>query len=95
MNAGALPLAPISDWQPEIAVIARPGRDVLVHRLPPGGAAFITALASGEDFATAAATAIAEAPAFDLGFGLASLFNFGLLARVFIAGREASDQEGL
>jgi hypothetical protein len=94
MNAGALPLAPIGDWQPECAVIARPGREVLIHRLPPGSAPFIAALAAGDDFATAAAAAVAEAPAFDLGFGLASLFNFGLLARVFIPGRAARDQEG-
>ena len=82
MNTGALPVAPIADWRPESAVVARPQREVEVRSLPPGGDIFLRALAAGENLASAAATAIAAAPHFDLGVNLAGLFNFGLVGRL-------------
>lgn len=78
MNSGQLPVAPIDDWQSESVVIARPERDVQMHRLPPGGAAFLAALADDANIADAAAAAIVAATDFDLGRNLAALFNFGL-----------------
>src|SRR5262249_49872691 len=44
---------PIAPWAPEAALVARPDLDVEVHKLPAGGAAFVTALAQGGTFADA------------------------------------------
>jgi hypothetical protein len=88
MNAGALPVAPIEDWHPEDALIARPWRDVEVRRLPPGGGAFLTGLANGASLNEAAGAALAADPDFDLGFNLAGLFNFGLVIHLSFAPHE-------
>jgi Putative DNA-binding domain len=88
MNAGALPVAPIADWSPQDVVIARPEIEVEVRRLPPGGAAFLNALARDESLAEAAATALGAAADFDLGFALAGLFNFGLASKLSFASHE-------
>jgi hypothetical protein len=82
MNAGVLPAAAIDDWSPEDVVIARPDTEVEVRRLPPGGADFLGALARGEGFSEAASAAINASADFDLGFALASLFNFGLVCKL-------------
>jgi hypothetical protein len=88
MNSGALPLASIEEWHPEDALIARPWRDVEVRRLPPGGAAFLIALAEGTSLSEALGAALAADSTFDLGFNLAGLFNFGLVTRVSFAPHE-------
>lgn len=88
MNTGALPVAPIDDWFPEDVLIARPQREVDLRRLPPGGAAFLRALADGENLGEAAAAAMAGAADFDLAFALAGLFNFGLVTRLSFATQE-------
>ncbi|MBW8448359.1 MAG: DNA-binding domain-containing protein [Arenimonas sp.] len=77
MNAGALPLAPITDWAGEDALIVRPHMAVEVHRLPPGGAAFFAALSTGQTLGEAAEAAFAQAPAFDLAASLAALITTG------------------
>ena len=82
MNAGRLPIAPICDWHAQSVVIARPQREVVVHRLPPGGDAFLAALAEAQNLAKAAAAAMAADGDFDLGCNLACLFNHGLAARI-------------
>jgi hypothetical protein len=87
MNSGAMPVAPIEDWRAESAVIARPQREVEVHLLPPGGDAFLNALAQGDTLGEAAAEA-AAAPDFDLAFNLAFLFNRGLVARLTLPSHE-------
>ena len=47
---------------PEDALVTRPGLEVLVRRLPPGGAAFLARLAAGEPLGAAAAAALADEP---------------------------------
>lgn len=51
---------PIAPWGPEAALVARPDLDVEVHKLPAGGAAFVTMLSQGGTF-TDAFTAASEA----------------------------------
>jgi hypothetical protein len=85
MNSGERPLNEIEDWQGEAALICRPEFDVEVRPLPPGGAAFITALAQTATLAEATETALATAPAFDLAFNLAALFSTGLVSQIFQA----------
>lgn len=87
MNAGELPFGPI-DWQGEDALVTRPHMIVEVHRLPAGGAAFLTVLADGRTLGQAAEAAIADAPDFDLAANLAGL----LLSGAFTAIRQ-DDQE--
>lgn len=70
---------PIDPWHGEDALVLRNGMSVAVHRLPPGAAGFILALARGADFGTAASEAAADSGQFDLGANLAGLFGSGAL----------------
>ena len=65
---------------PEDALIARPGLDVQIHRLPPGGAVFLSKLVEGASFREAARKAAASDREFDLVTGLTAL----LVGRVIV-----------
>jgi hypothetical protein len=70
----------VSPFDPEGAedvLILRPALDVLLLRLPPGTAAFITAAMRGLPLADAAAQAMAEAADFDLPATLGLLLSHG------------------
>jgi hypothetical protein len=66
MNCGKRALAPVETWRAEDALIVRPALDVEVRLLPPGGAAFLRALADGRSLGQAADAALTESPEFDL-----------------------------
>jgi hypothetical protein len=85
MNSGEQALAPIDHWVGEDALVARPGLDVEVRALPPGGAAFLDALAAGSPLGEAAAAALADDPAFDLTGNLAGLIGSGLVRDLIVA----------
>ena len=85
MNSGERELAPIADWQPEDALVARPRLEVEVRLLPPGGAAFLLALAAAEPLAAATEKALDEDPQFDLSHNLASLIGWGLACSILVA----------
>jgi len=74
MNSGEQPLAPITDWQGEDALIIRPRWEVSVRALPSGGKAFLQSLAAGEPLEYAAQVALAANESFDLALNLAALF---------------------
>jgi hypothetical protein len=78
MNSGAQKLEPIETWTAEDALIVRPYLDVEVRLLPPGGAAFLRALAEGRSLDVAADAALADDAAFDLTGSLAALIGRGL-----------------
>lgn len=78
MNTGVLEPASIEDCAAEDAVIARPNADVEVRTLPPGGAAFLDALAAGQTLGEAASTAAGDHAGFDLSVNLAGLIGAGL-----------------
>ncbi|MEM8744097.1 MAG: DNA-binding domain-containing protein [Pseudomonadota bacterium] len=61
----------------EDGLIVRPGIDVEVRHLPPGGAAFILALAERQTLGTAAESAVGEDASFDLQANLAGLIASG------------------
>jgi len=82
MNAGEEPLAPIGEWNAQDALIVRPFLSVHVHLLPPGGAVFLHALASGAPFANAAMLAGTETQAFSLTDNLAGLVTAGALLAI-------------
>ena len=82
MNSGERELAPIEDWRSEDALVARPYLDVQVRSLPPGGAAFLSALAAGQSIGEAAEAALADDPEFDLTRNLAGLIGSGLVREI-------------
>jgi len=82
MNAGEIELGPVEGWCGEDALIVRAHLSVEVHRLPPGGAAFIEALATGMSLAGSVAAASAAAPAFDLSANLAGALQTGAFRSV-------------
>ena len=84
MNSGERALAAIEDWRGEDALVARPRLDVEVRPLPPGGAVFLTALASGCTLGKAAEAALADDPQFDLTGNLATLINWGLAGSIVL-----------
>lgn len=89
MNAGDLPLGPVDETQAEDALVLRPVYDVVVRRLPAGGATFLQALAAGRPLAAAADTALTGHPDFDLTANLAGLIGSGAMTG-FAVTEEAS-----
>ena len=79
MNSGEQELALIENWCGEDALVFRPYLDVEVRVLPPGGAAFLLALAGGRPLGEAAEAALADYPEFDLTRNLAGLIGLGLV----------------
>jgi len=78
MNSDERQLASIENWCGEDALVARPHLDVQVRTLPPGGAAFLFALAAGRRLGEAAEAALADDPDFNLTCNLAGLIGSGL-----------------
>lgn len=78
MNAGEAPLGPVGDWAAEDALVVRPALEVVVRKLPPGGAAFLAALGRGQPLGDAAQTALDADAAFDLTLNLTGLIEAGL-----------------
>lgn len=75
MNSGRLTPAPIEPWYGEDALVVRPQLDVEVRSLPPGGAAFLLALADSRPLGDAAKAAFADHSGFDLARSLADLMS--------------------
>jgi Putative DNA-binding domain len=84
MNRVEGPVTPLESSAAEDALITRPEMEVTVRLLPPGGAAFLTSLNSGETLAAAAATAFAEAPSFDLTGGIAGMIEAGVFVTIHV-----------
>jgi hypothetical protein len=80
-NRGDEPMARIDASAPEDALIVRPDLDVVVRHLPPGGAAFILNLMSGQPLGEAAASVLETTPAFDIAANIAGMIE----ARAFTA----------
>jgi len=62
---------------PEDGLITRPEFDVIVQRLPPGGAVFLDGLMSGRTLAEAASAALEDSQNFDLATNIAGLIEVG------------------
>ena len=81
-NRSAGPVGRIEATEPEDALVTRPGLEVVVRRLPPGGAAFLVRLVSGEPLGAAAAAALAESPDFDLPANIAGMLEAGAFTAI-------------
>jgi hypothetical protein len=68
-------VAPIADWRPEAALVARPRLEIEIWRLPPGGYAFLGSLAQGMTMAAATDRAGAVTAEFDAAESLAILLR--------------------
>ena len=90
MNGGEQELAPIGNWCSEDALVCRPHLEVQVRALPPGGAAFLLALAAGQPLGAAAEAALADDPDFDLTGNLAGLISSGLVREIVLPERKES-----
>jgi hypothetical protein len=66
----------------EDALITRPELEVVVSRLPPGGAMFFSALISGSSLARAAAAALETSNAFDIAAAVAIMIEAGAFTAI-------------
>ena len=76
------PVGPVDVSEPEDALITRPDLDVVVRRLPDGGAVFLTHLASGETLGEAATAAFEATPLFDLSANIAGMIEAGAFTAI-------------
>lgn len=77
MNSGETEPGPIDESADEAALVLRPHLEVTVRSLPPGGSAFIEALATGLTLGEAAERSAADDLRFDLTANLAGLIGAG------------------
>jgi hypothetical protein len=82
MNRQDGPVEPLCSSDREDALVTRPEQDVLVSRLPEGAAVFLNSLIEGEPLGVAAATALDEAPSFDLPASLAGMITSGVFSAI-------------
>jgi hypothetical protein len=72
----------IESTAPEDALITRPHSEVIVRRLPPGGAVFLTHLIAGATLGAAAHCAIDDSSAFDLAANIAGMLEAGAFTAI-------------
>lgn len=81
-NRGDDPVGPIEAIDPEDALITRPGMEVVVRHLPPGGAEFLGYLISGDPLGVAAAKAFDACPSFDIAASVAGMIEAGVFSSI-------------
>jgi hypothetical protein len=81
-NRGNDPGDRIDASTPEDALITRPDLDVMLRRLPPGGATFIESLMSGRLLGEAAASALEISPSFDIAANIAGMIEAGAFIKI-------------
>ncbi|CAM3650015.1 DNA-binding domain-containing protein [Bordetella bronchialis] len=82
MNRAEGPVGSLHSSDAEDALVTRPEQDVIVSRLPPGGAVFLVRLLEGAPLGAAAAAAFDEAPSFDLPANLAGMVSAGVFTAI-------------
>jgi hypothetical protein len=83
-NRKPLPVEDIDASQAEDALITRPELDVVVRRLAPGQAEFLSTLMAARPLGEAAAAALEARSDFDVGMGLATLIESGACASAHV-----------
>lgn len=76
------PVTRIEASAPEDALVTRPGLEVTVRCLPPGGAVFLEGLMEGETLGVAVAAALSESREFNLPGNLAGMLESGAFTAV-------------
>ena len=81
-NRGNEPVGRIDASIPEDALITRPDLEVMLRRLPPGGATFIENLMSRRSFGEAAASALEISSSFDIAANIAGMIEAGAFTKI-------------
>jgi hypothetical protein len=76
------PVGLVEATEPEDALVTRPHLEVIVRRLPPGGAVFLTRLIAGEALGVVAAAALTDSPTFDLPANIAGMLEAGAFTAI-------------
>jgi hypothetical protein len=87
MNRVEGPVIPLQSNAAEDALITRPGMEVAVRLLPPGGAGFLTTMFDGGTLGAATAAAFAETPSFDLPANIAGMIEAGVFTAIHLGDR--------
>jgi len=82
MNVADGEVRPVDLGEAEDTLIVRPDAEVELRRVPPGGAAFVTALAEGATLGEAAAQAMADDTRFDLAGNISGLIAAGAIVAI-------------
>jgi hypothetical protein len=77
VNRGDGPVGRIETTEPQDALITRPGLEVFVRHLPPGGATFLSHLVSCRPLGAAVAAAFADSAEFDLPANMIGMLEAG------------------
>jgi hypothetical protein len=75
-------VGPVETAAPEAALITRPGLEVIVRHIPPGGAIFLARLISGETLGQAASAAFEATSSFDLPANIAGMIEAGVFTTI-------------
>ena len=81
-NRGNDSVGQIDASTPEDALITRPDLEVMLRRLPPGGATFIESLMSGRSLGEAAAFAFEISSSFDIAANIAGIIEAGAFTKI-------------
>lgn len=82
MNRSDGPVSPLNSSDAEDALVTRPDDEVVVSRLPAGGAAFLMTLLEGEPLGAAVQSAFEESAAFDLAANLTAMISAGVFSAI-------------
>lgn len=82
MNRRDEPVGRLETAEPEDALVTRPALEVVVRRLPPGGAAFLESLMAGDPLARAAAKGLEDCSTFDLAAGISGMLQAGMFTGI-------------
>lgn len=85
---------PIDPAVPEDGLITRRDTSVEIRHLPPGAAAFFTALIDGQPLGGAAEAAVSEAEDFDLASAIGAMLEAGVFSGLAERKRMEADQMG-
>ena len=83
-NRGNEPVGKIDASIPEDALITRPDLEVMLRRLPPGGATFIESLMSGRSLGEAAASGLEISSSFDIAANIAGTIDAGAFTKIIL-----------
>ena len=81
-NRSTNPVDKIDASMPEDGLITRPDFDVVLRRLPPGGATFIESLMSRRSLGEAAASALETSSSFDIAANIAGMIDAGAFIKL-------------
>ncbi len=85
-NRSDKPVGIVDASEPEDGLVTRPEQEVVVRRLPAGGAEFLTSLIAGETLVKAASAAFEASDLFDLAVNIAGMVEAGVFTAVQFGG---------